>query len=302
MLCELGNVLNDNKQSLANRFRALFALRNDGSDKAVDFIADTLKTDQSALLKHECCFCLGQMQNEYAFDCLVKVLKNVDEHPMVRHEAAEALGAIGSPACMKIVQQFCDDNVVEVAQTCQLAVERINWLNKNEKEEKSIYNTVDPTPAAPLLPVVTLKEMLISQESSLYDKYRAMFALRNNATDEAVVALGEALVAYKDDPLNALLKHEIAFVLGQIQSPVSVKYLKTLLSDLRENEMVRHECAEALGSIANDEANVILDNFKKDEVDVVRESVEIALDMAEYENSDSQFLFLDDLVKNEKSK
>jgi deoxyhypusine monooxygenase len=39
-------------------------------------------------------YVLGQLQNKAASDALSTVLKNVDEHPMVRHEAAEALGSI----------------------------------------------------------------------------------------------------------------------------------------------------------------------------------------------------------------
>lgn len=37
---------------------------------------------------------LGQMQNKAASAALIRVLKDVAEHPMVRHEAAEALGSI----------------------------------------------------------------------------------------------------------------------------------------------------------------------------------------------------------------
>lgn len=39
-------------------------------------------------------YVLGQLQNKTATATLSEVLKNVDEHPMVRHEAAEALGSI----------------------------------------------------------------------------------------------------------------------------------------------------------------------------------------------------------------
>jgi hypothetical protein len=33
------------------------------------------------------------------------VLSSADENPMVRHEAAEALGAIASPECLEILSQ-----------------------------------------------------------------------------------------------------------------------------------------------------------------------------------------------------
>ena len=44
-----------------------------------------------------------------------------------------------------------------------------------------------------------------------------------------------------------------AYVLGQMQHPASVEGLKARLQDAEENYMVRHECAEALGSIAHDD-------------------------------------------------
>ena len=84
---------------------------------------------------------------------------------------------------------------------------------------------------------------------------------------------------------SALFKHEVAFVLGQLQDPVSIPALLEGLSDKTENEMVRHECAEALGAIATKECNEGLEEHLADEKRVVSESCIIALDMCEYENS-----------------
>ena len=64
--------------------------------------------------------------------------------------------------------------------------------------------------------------------------------------------------------------------------------------------MVRHECAEALGSIATDECMKVLDDYKEDKEVVVKESCEVALDMCEYENSDS-FQYADAFLKLHKS-
>jgi deoxyhypusine monooxygenase len=64
---------------------------------------------------------------------------------------------------------------------------------------------------------------------------------------------------------SALFRHEVAYVLGQIQSPVAIPNLKARLSMKSENGMVRHECAEALGSIATDECQKILKEFLCDE-------------------------------------
>jgi hypothetical protein len=46
---------------------------------------------------------------------------------MVRHEAAEALGAIALPECLAQLAQYEADPCSEVAETCQLALRRIQY-------------------------------------------------------------------------------------------------------------------------------------------------------------------------------
>jgi len=46
-------------------------------------------------------YVLGQLQNKAASNALIRVLKDVAEHPMVRHEAAEALGSIAGGLVIK---------------------------------------------------------------------------------------------------------------------------------------------------------------------------------------------------------
>lgn len=95
---------------------------------------------------------------------------------------------------------------------------------------------------------------------------------------------------------SALFRHEIAYVLGQIQSDACVSQLANNLMDAEENPMVRHECAEALGSIATEESTEMLHKYLQDSERVVRESCIVALDMSEYEKSD-QFQYADTLQK-----
>merc|ERR1712156_1270363 len=85
---------------------------------------------------------------------------------------------------------------------------------------------------------------------------------------------------------SALFRHEIAFVLGQVASPLASEQLLTRLRDENENPMVRHECAEALGDIPGVEIEAEMAKYLDPKVDpVVRESCVIALDMADYNNS-----------------
>ena len=60
--------------------------------------------------------------------------------------------------------------------------------------------------------------------------------------------------------------------------------------------MVRHEAAEALGSIGKEECLSVLQRYSEDGERVVKESCEVALDMLEYESSE-QFQYADGLVR-----
>ncbi|KAI9180455.1 hypothetical protein LWI28_004937 [Acer negundo] len=151
--------------------------------------------DSSNLLAHEAAFAFGQMQDTEAIPALEAVLNDFSLHPIVRHEAAEALGAIG--------------------------------LESN-------------------IPI--LKNSLVS------------------------------------DPAQ-----EVAYVLGQLQNKAASAALSNMLRDVNEHPMVRHEAAEALGSIANDHSVALLEEFARDPDPIVSESREVALSMLEYERSGKSF-------------
>ena len=115
-----------------------------------------------------------------------------------------------------------------------------------------------------------------------------MFALRDLASPpdrstavEAVLALA---LGFQDS--SALFRHEIAFVFGQLSHPASIPSLVNILSNTKEESMVRHEAAEALGSLGEEDGiEDILRQFLEDPEQVVRDSVVVALDMAEYEKN-----------------
>lgn len=293
----VGHVLVDSGLDLAQRFRALFTLRNLGGAEAIEWISKAF-TDESALLKHELAYCLGQMQDRRAIPILTAVLKDSQQEPMVRHEAGEALGAIGDPVVVDLLKEYSQDPVKEVAETCQLAVRRLEWLlGGGERQledgstDKNPYNSVDPAPPATRKSVAELRVILLDETLPLFERYRAMFALRNLGNEEAVLVLGDGLQCS-----SALFRHEIGYVLGQMQHPAAVPALRAALDCCNENPMVRHEAAEALGSIGREECVAVLQRHCGDRERVVKESCEVALDMLEYENSD-QFQYADGLVR-----
>jgi len=142
--------------------------------------------------------------------------------------------------------------------------------------------------------VSQLKTQLIDKNLSMFKRYRALFSLRNIGNSDAVLAICEG---FKDS--SALFRHEIAYVLGQIQHRIAISYLKIVLENKDEHSMVRHEAAEALGSIASDQTLPLMKKYAKDNERVVRESCEVALDIADYMTSES-LEYADTLVKLKK--
>lgn len=292
---QIGVQLADQSQPLTNRFRALFTLQNLGGHEAIDCISKCFD-DPSALLKHELAYCLGQMQDEYAIPYLIRVLKDKKQEAMVRHEAGEALGAIGSPEVLNVLREYASDPQIEVAETCQLALQRIEWLNEKSSQESinlstNPYKSIDPAPPSQTEDTETLKNILLDESCSLFERYRAMFSLRNKGDEDSVLALADGLKCR-----SALFRHEIAYVLGQMQHEAAIPQLIQNLEDLKESAMVRHECAEALGSIAKDQCLTALEKYSKDQERVVKESCVVALDMYNYEQS-KDFQYADSLVK-----
>ena len=291
--------------SLQDRFRTLFTLKHLANDRSVSIISKGFG-DKSALLKHELAYVLGQMRLTSALPILIDVLCNKDENPMVRHEAAEAMGAIGDPSCLPILHSFANasDEHVSVKETCHIAIDRLERIQNVEHPDHELlvspsvlpFASVDPAVPSIVSPTLedipALEATLNNEAATLYDRYAAMFALRNAGmagmatSPEISLAAVEVLCnSIVSDKTSALFRHEIAYVLGQRQHPASVSALATVLGRIDELPMVRHECAEALGAVATEEALEALRPFINDPEDIVRESCLIALDIFEYEQS-----------------
>ena len=116
------------------RMRSVFSLRNDGSDQACLSLCSGFSAS-SALLRHELAYVLGQMQNDVALPALIERLSDLDEHIMVRHEAAEALGAIGNISAKPVLEEFLNDSNIEVAESCEVAIDLLNWCSTAEWED-----------------------------------------------------------------------------------------------------------------------------------------------------------------------
>ncbi|KAF8388207.1 hypothetical protein HHK36_026873 [Tetracentron sinense] len=290
-LCER---LLDPNQPISERFRALFSLRNLRGPAPLKALVLATR-DSSNLLAHEAAFALGQMQNVDAIPDLEGVLEDLSLHPIVRHEAAEALGAIGLKSNVPLLKKcLVSDPAQEVRETCELALRRIEeQKNVGNNDEISTgvaspFLSVDPAaPASSSFSVDQLRQVLLNEEKGMYERYAALFGLRNQGGDGAVSAIIDSLGAG-----SALLRHEVAYVLGQLQNKAASVALSEILMNVNEHPMVRHEAAEALGSIADNQSVALLQEFAMDPEPIVSQSCEVALSMLEFERSGKSFEYL----------
>ncbi|KAJ1499467.1 hypothetical protein HMI55_004380 [Coelomomyces lativittatus] len=208
-------VLCDSNVHMTHRIRALFTLKAFKTEKAVEVIGKAFK-DTSALLKHELAYVLGQMQLPCAIPILSARLEDLHEDPMVRHEAGEALGAIGEVSVLPLLKKYNSPELEkhpEVYQTCELAIELLNsrphtpqWVSSNPNTSTRTYASIDPAPPFDLddYTIAELHAILLNPKVSLFQRYRAMFTLRDIGSEEAVLMLKDG---FKDT--SALFRHEI---------------------------------------------------------------------------------------------
>jgi deoxyhypusine monooxygenase len=138
--------------------------------------------------------------------------------------------------------------------------------------------------------ILALRTALTSESSPLAKRFRALFLLKHHAaqhppTPQTLPAI-QAISAAFPSP-SALLKHELAYCLGQTKNLDAVPYLRNVLEDREEDSMCRHEAAEALGAIGDVGSLELMRKMRDDvtELEVVRETCDIAVDRIGWESS-----------------
>jgi deoxyhypusine monooxygenase len=76
------------------------------------------------------------------FPFLVSLLQDTKEHAMVRHEAAEALGAVADAASVALLKQYAEDPDPIVAHSCVVALDML------EHEASGAFEYADTAAAA----------------------------------------------------------------------------------------------------------------------------------------------------------
>lgn len=78
--------------------------------------------------------------------------------------------------------------------------------------------------------------ILNDSKKPLKDRFRALFTLKNIGGSNAIDQIS---TCFSDS--SALLKHELAYCLGQMQDSYAIPVLSSVLTDVKQEAMVRHE-------------------------------------------------------------
>jgi deoxyhypusine monooxygenase len=106
--------------------------------------------------------------------------------------------------------------------------------------------------------VATLKDL----NRPIAARMRAIFYLRSMPKDTMEGNVEVLCEALKDVRGTALFRHEIAYVLGQMQAGSATPTLLSILADVNDDVVVRHEVSRNLilswkGKLNNSFANII---------------------------------------------
>ena len=120
--------------------------------------------------------------------------------------------------------------------------------------------------------------VLNNADRPLKERFRALFTLKGLGGPEAISEMSKA---FNDS--SELLKHEVAYCLGQMGDPQAIPVLSEVLKDLKQEPIVRHEAGEALGAIGDVSVLQLLQKVcDEDQEEVVIDTCKLAVARLEW--------------------
>jgi len=89
----------------------------------------------------------------------------------------------------------------------------------------------------------------------------------------------------KHRPDSSLLRHELAYILGQLRDSRACPLLMSVVEDEEDGILVRHEAAEALGAIGDKVALPVLEKYSQHASRDISETCKIAIDLIHWRES-----------------
>ena len=289
------------------RHEVAFALGQMRAKAATATLISVLKNQREhGMTRHECAEALGAIADETSLEVL-RDMREDSKHREVRETASLALRRVEYMVGSRDESTATSTTTATNTTTFNNSTGAIVGSKKesigkvaavNEQQEEEFAYSVDPVPAMDeSIETETLAAIILDDDADIWDRYAAMFALRNRAQktfglvkktqeNEQLVQLCSSTLGKtlrSETVQSALLKHEICYVLGQLRedddNEIARKALFECLEDPNEHAMVRHEAAEAIGSRGGRGAEALLRKYLSCEDRIVSESCEVALDM-----------------------
>ena len=118
------------------------------------------------------------------------------------------------------------------------------------------------------------KHIILDMDARKEDRIQAAFHLENIADAASIHAMGQALLT---DP-SEIVRHECAFALGETAAPdLASPYLMEAI-EKDKSSIVRHESLLALGTLGDARFRSFIQRFLQDNDRLVAESAAIALE------------------------
>lgn len=241
------------------KLQSLFFLMNIADRESLNAINQLLKTDSCELVRHEAAFALGEMASNDSVKILKETFQN-DNSSIVKHECLMSLGTIGTKNEIDFLEEQTSKKEFEISCSAKIAIQRIKQTEDYEKLVKQ--NKAD-----------FIKKLKNYNSTNQNERIQILFQLMNIADNEALFAIYETL---KNDPCR-IVRHEAAFVLGEIGTKKAVKLLKKGIEN-EQTPIVIHEALFALGTTGQKEALEIIKKYENNKNYVILESAKIAID------------------------
>ena len=315
---ECQKILQNKTNSIKDRYNCLYHLRTHASDEAAKALRASYPHLKSDLLQHEVMFILGQIKRPQTIDYLISVLQNTEEAPVVRHEAGEALSNFMQykDKVIPVLESFTKDPELLVSQTARIALEKIKNSHLVSRYGVKIPGSLEP--AAPfsepefsqflldrgylkegeffMWPMVLSLELdkvqeTISNQGKLFErvlfdpelheffKYRLLYLLRDKADGISLVMLTRVMEKTQRQFTSALLRHEVAYIFGQLEekldNPYSKAVLAQLIKDPDEEAVVRHEAIMAFAEVFGATQEIV--ELRSDPLPLVAESAFVVI-------------------------
>lgn len=87
--------------------------------------------------------------------------------------------------------------------------------------------------------IEAIGKTLVDPKQPLQARFRALFTLRGLGGPNSIAWISRGF-----EDTSALLKHELAYCLGQMRDPRAIPVLVDVLQDTSQEPMVRHEAGE----------------------------------------------------------